>query len=117
MHSYVFADDRDRLSIDLLSIKTSYAPKRPIDTCLFTKETRTVNMEKLYAAATLQVPNMKETYNMPICTPVLGHSRHRIKKHIDEEIETRLVRAQNGNNPKILNKLMQLANVIHLNIF
>lgn len=74
-------------------------------------------MEKLYAAATLQVPNMKETYNMQICTPVLGHSRHRIKKHIDEEIETRLVRAQNGNNPKILNKLIQLASDVHLNIF
>lgn len=94
MHYYDFPDDRDRLSIDLLSIKTSYAPNRPIDTCLFTKETRSLNMEKLYAAATLQVPNIKETYNMPIVTPVLGHSRHRIKKRIDEEIETRLVRTK-----------------------
>lgn len=73
MHSNSFihahcitSDDRDRLSIDLLSIKTSYAPKRPIDTCLFTKETRSTNLEKLYAAATLQVPNTKETYNMQI---------------------------------------------------
>lgn len=90
-------------------IKTHYKSSHIITNSLFTAETRTNAIQKLYNAAgrppiTVIYENVQNNENgndlnhdipkpseLYLCTPILSESRKRMKSNIDVEIETRLV--------------------------
>ncbi|XP_058813903.1 mucin-2 [Topomyia yanbarensis] len=85
-------------------IKTHYKAKHPIDTGLFTAESRSETLQELYdAAAKTPVPAMVEIDRLVgqngaerrsseafMCTPVLGRTRRKHRAKVDMDIETRL---------------------------
>lgn len=77
-----------------------------ISTSLFTAATRSKRINELYeTAAKKPVHVIKEVNDdMFLCTPVLGLTRRRIKRNIDEEIETRMVSSFNAKSADLFFK-------------
>ncbi|KAG5672074.1 hypothetical protein PVAND_002233 [Polypedilum vanderplanki] len=88
--------------VTFVQIKNHFKTDYKIHTNLFTVETRTESLTKMYAnAAKTPVPAIEEmdeilgirgrrSSDAFICTPILERTRRRLKNNIDIEIETRL---------------------------
>lgn len=97
---YIFSAESDLVTVS--HIKEHFKRKRPLDTSLFTPETRTETLQNLYdAAAKTPVTVMDEMDRLVggrrrsseafLCTPVLGQIRRKMESRIDMEIEARMV--------------------------
>lgn len=87
--------------------KTNYE----VTTNLFTPESRTEALQKMYEGASrTPVPaimemddlagNKRRSSDAFICTPIIGQVRRRMNKKIDIEIETRMVRGKQKSEQK-----------------
>ncbi len=86
-----------------LQIKNHFKTDYKITTNLFTVQTRTETLQKMYdAAAKTPVPAIqamddligirgRRSSDAFICTPILERTRRRMKNKVDIEIETRMV--------------------------
>lgn len=89
--------------VTFIQIKNHFKTEHAIYTNLFTIQTRTDTLRKMYEnAAKTPVPAIAEMDELMgirdrrssdafICTPILGQIRRRMKNNIDIEIETRMV--------------------------
>lgn len=89
--------------VTFIQIKNHFKTDYGIYTNLFTVQTRTDTLRKMYAnAAKTPVPAITEmdeilgirdrrSSDAFICTPIIGQIRRRMKNSIDIEIETRMV--------------------------
>lgn len=89
--------------VTFIQIKNHFKTDYAICTNLFTVQTRTDTLKKMYAnAAKTPVPAIAEmdeilgnserrSSDAFICTPIIGQIRRRMKNSIDIEIETRMV--------------------------
>lgn len=89
-----------------LQIKNHFKTEYKITTNLFTVQTRTDTLQKMYdAAAKTPVPAIeamdeligirgRRSSDAFICTPILERTRRRMKNKIDIEIETRMVSSE-----------------------
>lgn len=87
-----------------VQIKKHYKTDYAITTNLFTVDSRTDTLRKMYEnAAKTPVPAIEEmdeilgqrdrrSSDAFICTPILGQLRRKMKNNIDIEIETRMVK-------------------------
>lgn len=90
-----------------IQIKNHYKTDYGITTNLFTVDSRTDTLRKMYEnAAKTPVPVIaemdeilgqrdKRSSDAFICTPILGQIRRKMKNNIDIEIETRMVKLSN----------------------
>lgn len=90
--------------VTFISIKNHFKTEFAISTSLFTVESRSDTLRKMYEnAAKTPVPAIaamdellgdrdRRSSDAFICTPILGQVRRRMKSNIDIEIETRMVR-------------------------
>lgn len=89
--------------VTFIQIKNHFKTDHAIYTSLFTVQTRTDTLRKMYEnAAKTPVPAIAEmdeilgntdrrSSDAFICTPIIGQIRRRMKNSIDIEIETRMV--------------------------
>jgi hypothetical protein len=89
--------------ITFVQIKNHFKQPETVTTSLFTTETRSETLRKLYdAAAKTPVPAITEMDRLLgdperrssdafLCTPVLGQTRRRMRGNVDLEIETSVV--------------------------
>lgn len=90
--------------VTFISIKNHFKTDFAISTSLFTVQTRTDTLRKMYEnAAKTPVPAIeamdellgnrdRRSSDAFICTPILGQVRRRMRGNIDIEIETRMVK-------------------------
>jgi hypothetical protein len=98
----IFTAESDLMTF--VQIKNHFKTDYGIQTSLFTIQTRTEALSKMYEnAARTPVPAIEQmdeilgvrgrrSSDAFICTPILERTRKRLKNNIDIEIETRMVR-------------------------
>ena len=92
--------------VTFIQIKNHFKTEYAISTSLFTVESRTENLLKMYENAAKTpvraIAEMDEILGQSdrrssdafICTPIIGQLRRKMKSNIDIEIETRMVNFQ-----------------------
>lgn len=101
MFTYLFLAEMDLMTF--VQTKNHYKINYEVSTNLFTPDSRSEALKKLYEGASRTpvpaimemdelVGNKRRSSDAFICTPIIGQVRRRMNNKIDIEIETRMVR-------------------------